>query len=224
MNKRYIDHFFASIKILDDFEKSDLKEIDLSDLVDKKSFREKLERIIDNKRDEKRVKDLIIELRVAREFLALENLSLIRFEENPDIVVTVANIEYGIEVKRFRYRDQDIEDERKLKECSSLKLEQYGDPAKAQDQVEKVILKAIKKYRKPYPLFVYVWSDSDHQVEDLEMEFAAKSVLKDRESLAGVFCKSIYHGGCPTKLIYKDKQLAEMISPYNAECSLRFPI
>ena len=147
-----------------------MKELDLSDLVDKKSFREKLEIIIDNKPDEKRVKDLIIELRVAREFLALENLSLIRFEENPDIVFTVANMEYGIEVKRFRYRDQDIEDEKKLKKCHSSMLEQYGDPARVQSQVEKVILKAIKKYRKPYPLFVYVWSDSDHQVEDLEME------------------------------------------------------
>ena len=46
-----------------------------ADFFDKKSFREKLERIIDNKRDEKRVKDLIIELRVAREFLTLLNSS-----------------------------------------------------------------------------------------------------------------------------------------------------
>jgi len=227
-NKCHIDHLFSSISILDEHEKDDLEQLGLSDFVDESSFREKIEQIIDNKRDEKRVKDLIVELLVAREFLKLKNLSLISFEENPDIIVTVKDKEYGVEVKRFRDRDQDIEDDKKLKEDDSSTLVAYGDPAAVQGQVERMIRKAVKKHHKSYTLFVYLWSDSPYQVESPEMEFAAKAVLKESgcEFLAGVFYKSVWceiESGCSEKLVCADKKLAEKISPYSTERCLVYP-
>ena len=161
--------------------------------VDIPSLLKKLELVKKNIKEIENAKDLIVEFKAAQEFLGIPVLNHIYFGENPDLHLEIGPIKLAIEVKRFRYREKDTMDQEIL--STSIEkghLAEYGDPARVQEQIESVLIKKAIKYSGTEQFFLYLWSNSPHQVENVEILCASRNVFSKMKlsNLIGIFFKT----------------------------------
>jgi hypothetical protein len=64
-----------------------------------------------------------------------------------------------------------------------------GNPAEVQLQVEEALANKVQNYHGTETFFLYFWSHSPHQVEDIEIECAARTIFNDKRysKLIGLF-------------------------------------
>lgn len=158
--------------------------------LDKPSFFDKLQHVHDNLKSIENAKDIVAELEAASEFIRMADLNFLKFDENPDFHVRIVNHDLAIEVKNFRYRFEDSQDEISLRKAvQSGELVTYGNPAEVQTQIEEAIVKKVLNYHGTKTLFLYFRSHSPHQVEDVEIKCAARTIFNDKRysNLVGLF-------------------------------------
>ncbi|MBI2889465.1 MAG: hypothetical protein HYY13_01650 [Nitrospirae bacterium] len=161
-----------------------------SSAVDQDSLGRKLEQIRENAKSPDTAADIATEIRAAAQFISLPSVSRLEFGEHPDLMVRLSTEEMAIEVKKFRWRDEDANDERRFREARGTGvLPEYGNPKEVQAQlIEAIRKKASKNDGTRGMFFVYLWSESAHNVEDAEIQ-AAINVLRSEpiDRLAGIF-------------------------------------
>lgn len=193
MNNREIDEYLSrNFKEIDDSDfMLSVRKLYDSPYVDIPTFLKKLDLIKRNAKQIENAKDLVVEFKVARNFLSIPNLNQISFGENPDLNLKIGLSKLSVEVKRFRYRKEDTDDQNAFDSASESDLISYGDSENVQLQLEDALIKKATKYKRLEPFFVYLWSDSFHEVEDCEILCACRTVFAKKElsNLFGVFIK-----------------------------------
>jgi len=181
------DHFIVS-----------LRQIIKSGIVDIPSLIVKLEHIRNNLNTPENAIDIVVEIKAASQFCDLPNLNSIRFGENPDVKIMVSNETFSIEVKRFRFRPKDKSDSITLENYGVMAVT-YGSPQEVQLQIEDVLLKKAESYTGKEPFYIYLWSDSPHQVENSEIKCAARAI---KTKVCGILFGVFYKGArCSRNLI-----------------------
>lgn len=160
--------------------------------VDKQSLMCKLQQIYNNLSATENARDLVTEIKVSTYLANIRGVKKLILSEKPDILLELYDFKLAIEVKRFRFRPKDESDDKNLRVYTG-ELKNYGDPENVQIQVEEVIKKKMESYEGNAPYYLYLWSDSSHQVEDCEIiaaiNFLKKSPPKGFYRLKGIFFK-----------------------------------
>ena len=166
-----------------------LRRVLKSKVVDMPSLISKLRDIKNNLKSSDTATDMATEIKAASQFCGIPCLNSISFGEKPDIRIKIEPHNLSVEVKRFRFRGEDVVDTQRLANYNGI-LQHYGNPECVQNQIERVLQKKAREYTGQDPFFIYLWSDSACQVENSEIICAARSiggVIGGR--LLGVFYK-----------------------------------
>lgn len=176
-------------KLGDEYFLTSLRAILRAGVVDIPSLISKLRDIRNNLGNPETARNKVTEIKAASQFCSVPTLSGISFGENPDIKIKVGFETFSLEAKRFRFRPKDATDSVALADYVGI-LVPYGTPQEVQLQIEDVLLKKGQNYTGKEPFFIYLWSDSPHQVEDSEIKCAARAMKgKIGGKLLGVFYK-----------------------------------
>jgi len=137
--------------------------------------------------------DLYAELVAAHNILKLDIIKSLAFGETPDINISCPRYEkYGIEVKRIRIREEDKRDEEKFTENQLIPSEKrtlvrYGFRNNNQytwhQAVKDAILDKVKRLKGIQNQFLYLKSDSPHQVDSQVIQ---EGIKEASESVSGI--------------------------------------
>ncbi|MBL7075674.1 hypothetical protein ISS37_10610 [candidate division KSB1 bacterium] len=179
------------------FTRSVLETLIIDDRVDKDSLAERLDRIQKHlcSNNVQRAADLATELRVASIFLNLNELKCIVFCEKPDLRCTIHGYDVSIEIRKFRFKSEDVENQKRLEQALEQgELVDYGNLAYFVEFVEDALKQKILKALDKSDYYLYLLSESTHQIEDVEIKIALKDIIKRDTGLrrvAGLFYQTL---------------------------------
>jgi hypothetical protein len=181
--------------------------------VDKYSLKSKLDEI-ENLIGEAKV-DKEAEIIAGAHILKLSSIKYLSFSERPDIIITITDeSKHGFEVKRFRARDEDGEDEKKIKK----RFTRYGKYKRSdgkeswvEEIIERIDAKNIKSY-KTLTTSLFLISDSSLQIERGEIIDAVKR--KWRVKFCTIFFDTVWkeNSGIDYILLNEHKMSKELAS------------
>ncbi len=104
----------------------------------------------------------------------------VAMREAPDLDVALGAARFHVEVARFRRRQQDDIDEAKLRGATQTgRLTDYGSPQECSEQVFRKLREKAARFPKDRPGVVAIYTDSPHQIEQLEVSSAMASFNDD---------------------------------------------
>lgn len=129
-----------------------------------------------------RAEDIGAELRVGARLLDGKGLDRLAFGERPDIRVIVAGLAVGVEVRRFRTRTEDGEDDRALEDAGRKgDLAAYGgDFAEYLEEADKAILKKSKNFPDEPDQVLVLVSDSPNRLDFPVLAYASRVPLPQK--------------------------------------------